>query len=179
MKKIVALILLLCTVTLMFSSCGSEKIEKPEDTNLEYWLLDKPNKKEWTQLTYLERATDQYLAQGYEAVVDENGDVRRPESCVVYYIQNYPLADFGIAKRISRIEITDPNVYIWGLTLNSDREEIEATLRNNGFIVTSSDHMGVTGDNGRYRVTVRFEDGIYIHYETPSIIAALWSIDFD
>ena len=41
MKKIVALILLLCTVTLMFSSCGSEKIEKPEDTNLEYWLLDK------------------------------------------------------------------------------------------------------------------------------------------
>ena len=39
--RIIALILLLCTVTLMFSSCGSEKIEKPEDTNLEYWLLDK------------------------------------------------------------------------------------------------------------------------------------------
>lgn len=175
MKKLIALLLLLCTFTLMFSSCKVEpELAKPEDTNLEYWLLDKPDKKDWTKI-----GSDRYLAAGYEPAVDENGDLRRPEHSVVYYISNYPLADLGIVKRISRIEISDPNVYIWGLTLNSDREEIITALENNGFVVTSNDHRGVTGDNGRYRIVVRFNEGIFIHYETPSIIAALWSIDFD
>lgn len=45
MKKLIALLLLLCTLTLALSSCGGEKIEKPEDTNLEHWLLDRPSKK--------------------------------------------------------------------------------------------------------------------------------------
>ena len=179
MKKIIALTLLLCTLVLMFSSCEAEpELAKPEDTNLEYWLLDIPDKKNWTQLTYQGRKTDRYLAQGYEAVVDENGDLCEPEQCVVYYVSNYPLLDLGITQKINCIVIRDPVVNIWGLTINSSSEEIIATLEQKGFTVSVSANR-IVGDLGRYTIIAKSGESISINYEMPSIMAALWSIDFD
>ena len=176
MKKLIALLLLLCMFTLVLSSCGEKKIEKPEDTNLEYWLLDFVDKENLTLIIDL-YAEEHYLAKGYEPIIDENGDLQPPEKCVMYYAMNYPLLDLGI-KAISTIIITDPEVYVWGLTINSTKEEVQSVLENNGFVVSSSGDK-IIANFGRYKIGVRIGKRIIVGYNPPSIIAALWSIDFD
>ena len=171
MKKIIALILLLCTVTLMFSSCGSEKIEKPEDTNLEYWLLDKPNKKEWTQLS----DKNIYLSKGYEAAVDIYGNTTAPECAVVYTVSNYPLYDFGV-KRVTSINISDPEIYIWGLTINSTKDEVISALSKVGFRIESNNSNQCIADNGNYRIIVRYNQKITIMYRETSIIETIFTL---
>ena len=66
MKKLIALTLLFCTLILMFSSCGNNvKIEKPEDTNLEYWLGEVIDNNSLIELSahYFER---EYISPKYE-----------------------------------------------------------------------------------------------------------------
>ena len=176
--KLIALMLLLCTAVLMFSSCAGEKIDKPEDTNLDYWIGDTLNTNEVTLLEELP-TSDLYLDSKYEPIIDVEGNFSKPEHCVVYYYSNYPLADLGIVKRISRIEITDPAVNVWGFTINSTKEEVVSILKKNGFTDIRRNYNDIVADNGRYRVVFRQGESIYMHYETPSIIATLWSIDFD
>ena len=141
MRKLFSLLLLLSMLTLMFSSCGSNKdvkLEKPEDTNLEYWLLYNPYNKNWTELPnkycHENFMWKSYLAQGYEPVIDEDGNLSAPQHCVIYSTGNYPLSDMGL-KRITSISITDPQVSVFGLTINSTREEIDEVMTKNGFEV--------------------------------------------
>ena len=170
--RIIALILLLCTFTLVLSSCGSEKIEKPEDTNLEYWLLDRPNKKEWTKL-WGDGLTNTYLAEGYEPVLNQYGNLSRPEHAVVYFTENYPIEEIGI-KKITGIYITDPKIHVWGLTVNSTREEVVEVMGKMGF---EESHFGTdiySGRKGRYKVIFRFNSNkIEIRYLSFGIIEYL------
>ena len=168
--KLIALLLLLCTLTLMLSSCGGEKIEKPEDTNLEYWLLDRPNKKEWTELSNSHWLDDRYyLASRYEPIIDENGNLSKPTKHVLYVVGDYPLDDLGV-KRITAIYITDPDVYVWGLTINSSRDEVKSILNKNGFIKhqDTDDKYIVRKEN--YTVIVEYGHIIKIMYSTTSLI---------
>ena len=153
----------MCTLTLLLSSCGSKKIEKPEDTNLEYWILDKPDKKNWTKI-----GPDRYLAAGYEAVVDENGDLYAPKEAVLYYIDHYPISEIGL-KRIDGFLITDPDVYVWGLTVNSTKEEAFEVLSGLGFSVDSSDKV-CSAEMGQYTIRLTYGERLEIHYWKFSII---------
>ena len=129
MKKLVALLLLLCTFALFFTSCtGESAIAKPEDTNLEYWLFDEPNKENLT-LVRSGRSYKLFLASGYE-----NVDVKYTcEPNAVYYKTNKTSIGLINRNRISQITITDPEVTLWGLTINSTHEEFHATLTQVGF----------------------------------------------
>ena len=129
----VMLILLLLSNALIFSSCGSDvKIAKPEDTNLEYWLWEPLNVDECTELYYGEEGVlTGYLANGYEAVNKTNGFLTAPESAVVYWLMRYPYTDLGV-MRIMRIDISDTIVYVWGLNINSTREEIIDAMHKAG-----------------------------------------------
>ena len=173
MKKLIALTLLLCTLALMFSSCKVEpELAKPEDTNLECWLLDSPNKREWTKL-YGDILTGTYLASGYEPVLNEYGNLARPEQAVVYFTENYPIEEIGI-KKITGIIITDPKIHVWGLTVNSTREEVVEVMEKMGF---EERHHGpdiYTGDKGQYTVIFRFSTNkIEIRYNSFGIIEYL------
>ena len=177
MKKLIALTLLLCTFALLLSSCGGNKdvkIEKPEDTNLEYWLLDSPNKREWTKL-YEDILGGTYLANGYEAVLNESSHnllypKNAPEHAVVYSTENYPIEEIGI-KKITGIHITDPEIRVWGLTVNSTIEEFVEVMKKIGFKV---DHTGPNiyhAQKGRYSVIFRFNvKKIEIRYISFGII---------
>ena len=172
MKKIIALTLLLCTLTLLLSSCGSNKdvkIEKPEDTNLEYWLLDRPDKNNWIKL---DSPSDAYLAQGYEAIIDENGEKSLPEQAVFFYLSHYPTAEIGI-KIIDSIHITDPNVYVWGLTFNSTKEEIKEVMKVMGFNVEIGKYH-CTAEKDNYRFIIRYGKKIEIYYRQFSIINSIY-----
>ena len=161
--KLIALMLLLCTAVLMFSSCAGEKIDKPEDTNLEYWLLDDPDIDNWTYIS-----SDCYLAAGYEAVLDENGELCAPEHAVIYYIDHYPISEIGF-KKIDGIVITDPNVCVWGLTVNSTKEEAQKILTELGFSVSNNEQLCL-GEFGQYRVRLVYGERLEIHYWKISIM---------
>ena len=161
--KLIALMLLLCTLTLIFSSCTRDKIDKPEDTNLEYWLLDRPDKKNWTLIS-----SDCYLAAGYEAVLDENGEICAPEYAVIYYIDHYPISEIGF-KRIDGIAITDPNVYVWGLTINSTKEEVVEVLSELGFSLDIADNV-CSAEMGQYKIRITYGESLLISYRKFSIV---------
>lgn len=167
MKKLVALLLLLCTFSLFFTSCtGKSAIAKPEDTNLEYWLLESPYNKNWTELPNGYWMEDfygkSYLAEGYEPIVDENGNLTAPEHCVIYSTGNYPLVDKGV-KRITDIRITDPQIYVFGLTINSTREEINEVMTKNGFEVRGMRpaDTAISYQNEKYRIVFYSNDNFY------------------
>lgn len=128
MKKLIALLLLLCMLTLALSSCGSVKIEKPEDTNLEYWLFDKPNEENLT-LLQSDGSYKRYLAPGSEHIEGNPGYV----SNCVYYETTRTSIGLMNRNRICKIIITDPEVTVWGLTINSTYEEFHNTLTQVGF----------------------------------------------
>lgn len=158
------LLALLMTSIISLSSCTkNEKIPKPENTNLEYWLLDKPNKKDWIQID-----SNCYLAANYEVLKDENGNLYVPEYAVVYYIDNFPVSEFGI-KKIDGIVITDPNVYVWGLTINSTREEMSEVLGKLGFMMDSNE-KSCSAEKGQYRIKLTYGEKLEIHYWKFSLI---------
>ena len=166
MKKLIALALLLCTFALLLSSCGGNKdvkIEKPEDTNLEYWLLDSPNKKEWTKL-----GSNIYLAATYKPIFDEDGKATAPEDAVIYYIDNYPISEIGF-KKIDGVAITDPSIYVWGLTINSTKEDAIEVLSKLGFSIESND-KSCSGKMGQYRIKLTYGKRLEIHYWKFSLI---------
>lgn len=179
MKKLIALLLLLCTLTLALSSCGAEpELSKPEDTNLEYWLLDRPNKKEWTELPNSHWLDDKdYLASGYELIIDENGNLSKPEKYIMFTVGNYPLHDLGV-KRITTIRITDPDVYIWGLNINSSRDDVKSTLDKNGFIKNYDSEKKYVANSGNYDITVEYGSMIKIVYKMTSVLEQILVMEY-
>ena len=166
--KLIALILLLCTVTLMFSSCARKKVDKPADTNLEYWLLDKLDTDGCTELNnILAIDTHYYLAKGYEAEVNEKGQLVAPKYAVIYEVSRYPYGDWGLLWRIGSIYITDPNVSVWGLTINSTREEFVETMTELGFEFDSEDETYITFYLNKNYVSLRYGIHLRIRYDIP------------
>lgn len=169
MKKLIALLLLLCTLTLLLSSCGSKKIEKPEDTNLEYWLLEKLDTDGCTELNaYIGSKVKFYLAKGYNAIVTEKGNLDAPESAVVYTIRKYPYTDWGVLWRISSIGITDPNVYVWGLTINSTREEFINVMTSLGFEFKSENEKYISFSLNKTIISLSYYKQLSIYYDIPA-----------
>ena len=162
--KIIALLLLVCTVTLMFTSCASDKIDKPEDTNLDYWLLDKLDTDGCTELYIKGIDVHYYLAKGYEAETSENGNLVAPEAAVTYLVEKYPYQDWGILWRISSIKITDPNVYVWGLTINSTREEFVNVMTSLGFEFGFENEKGISYSKGKTTVSLIFDRELQLGY---------------
>jgi hypothetical protein len=69
----------------------------------------------------------EYYGSGYIPTTNENGEQIDPEHCVIYTVTSYP--DYSSGKsHITRIAITDPAVELFGLTLNSSKNDIKVTL---------------------------------------------------
>ena len=164
--KIIALLLLVCTVTLMFTSCTSDKIDKPKDTNLEYWILDKLDTDGCTEL-YKGNKVYHYLAKGYEAETDENGNLVAPEAAVTYLVRKYPYRDWGALWRISCITITDPNVFVWGLNKNSTREEFISVMTDLGFELKGENEKTITYSLNRNIINLCYGRSLQIWYNIP------------
>ena len=180
MKKLIALTLLLCTLVLLLSSCGSRnavKIEKPEDTNLEYWLLDSSDMGDCTQIYCGDPFAEEFLANDYEVMVDEKGRLIEPNESVVYRIEMYPYRDLQYGtKRISQIRITDPDVYVWGLTINSTREEIIETLEKVGYEIHQDFEKSISFTiEMQWFVYIRYGEQISISHDTYY----LYHLEFD
>ena len=135
MKK---LLLILLPIILLLPSCSSRLHESEHD--LEFWIAEDVNDFDFSsyQPKYGIMGGWEYYGTGYVPTLDEDGQQIDPEHCVVYTVTNYP--DYSTNSRhVTRIEITDPAVTVYGLSLSSTAEEIRATMTAEGFTVTGSD----------------------------------------
>ena len=135
MKK---LLLILLPIILLLPSC-SPRLSEPEH-DLEFWIAEDVNDFDFSsyQPKYGIMGGREYYGTGYVPALDEEGQQIDPEHCVVYTVTNYP--DYSTNSRhVTRIEITDPAVTVYGLSLSSTAEEIRATMTAEGFTVTGSD----------------------------------------
>ena len=172
MKKIIALTLLLCTFLLMFSSCEAEpELAKPEDTNLEYWLLDSPDKKDFTFIYGIG-----YLSDKYKAIVNEDGSLSAPQEYISYSFHNYPTDEIG-EDRILKIVITDPDVSIWGLTINSTKEEIVETFKKMGFYIDGPHEERCNIRSEKVEIFIFYNEKIEIQHKVISIANSIYFSD--
>ena len=133
MKKI--LVLVLAVVMLFLCGCGKQdkKIEKPQDTNLELWILQDVKDFDFSSFTnqIYDVGVRIYYGSKYKVEKNEQGQMIDPTECVKYSITAYPdYADGG--SYVTNIVITDPTIVLFGLTINSTFEEFDAVFEEYG-----------------------------------------------
>ena len=121
---------LLLITPFLLTSCSNLHIKKPEDTNLTFWITqevsyDEMKESGCTVIPGWFGATE-YLDGKYQK--DENEYQSIPKVHVTYLVQSYPDASSGNST-ITRIEITDPEITVYGLTINSSEEEVEERMK--------------------------------------------------
>ena len=95
----------------------------------------------------------EYYGKGYIPTTDEYGQQIDPEHCVIYTVTSYP--DYSSkAQHITGITITDPNIQIYGLTVNSEKQDIITTMTNEGFSV---EELGISIIARKDKYTFTFE----------------------
>lgn len=146
MKNIVNLLVTcLCACTL--GACGENAsykfLDRPENTNLELWITQKIEIEDIKDLTTINEGScfgcNEYLGSNYTPsypIRDGNSLYAYPVSpsngpYVIYQTSGYP--DSSDPYHVTKITITDPEVTVYGLTLNSTPEEITGTMSAEGF----------------------------------------------
>lgn len=107
---------------------------KPEDTILEFWICDDGALMDWREHDEIHGLMGgrEFLGKGYRA--SEQGE--RPPVRVSYILTAWPdYADGG--SYVTRIEITDPAVSVYGLTIESEPAEFERVMTSMGYKVES------------------------------------------
>ena len=117
---------------ILISGCNSNNgYKKPKDTNLEFWITEKVSSKDMEDkgCTYLPGwfGAEEYLDSRYVAV-NKDGMLIAPDIHVTYLLTGYPDLMDDIA--VTTIDITDPTITVYGLTINSSEREITNKLIN-------------------------------------------------
>ena len=110
---------------------------KPKDTTLEYWICDDVSSVDWgghDEITGWMGAQE-FLGKGYH--IGARGE--RPNVRVSYLLTAWPdYADGG--QYVTTIEITDPAVSVYGLTVESEPAEFEQVMMSMGYKVERTDN---------------------------------------
>ena len=125
--------LIIFAVLLLFTSCGTN-MTKPDDTDLEFWITENVENVDFSgyEVRYGLMGGREYYGSGYVPTVDENGEQKDPDQCVIYTVTSYP--DYSSGKsHITRIFISDPSVKVYGLTFNSSNDDIKTKMESSGF----------------------------------------------
>ena len=94
-----------------------------------------------------------------------------PEHCVIYTLTNYP--DYSSNSLcVTRIEITDPAVRVYGLSLSSTVDDIRSTMTSEGFTVTESG-TAVRAERDNFRFTFS-KDKITISAEVTNHLGIVY-----
>ena len=123
---------LLIILPFLLTSCNKEfRLKRPEDTNLSFWITQEVSHKELlengcTEIPGWFGATE-YLDGKYTLNESEEGN-RIPDTYVTYLVSGYPDV-LSKSSAITRISITDPEITVYGLTINSSKEEIENRMK--------------------------------------------------
>lgn len=134
-------------------------VDAPEE-DLSFWLGDELNQEKVKKHTIIPGwfGAEEYLDSRYEASYDEDGNLVIPNVHVTYLFNGYP--DMADIWRVSKIEITDPDICFYGLSLNSDEAKIDRELTLRGFARKESSE-GIIYSFGRISFSF-YEDSIVL-----------------
>ena len=148
MRKFVVLLLgFLILISLV--GCFPNKLAKPE-TNLEFWIGENVDDVDFSsyQMKYGMFGGNMYYGTGYVPTLDESEQQVDPAHCVIYTVTSYP--DYiNKAQHVTRIEITDPEIELYGLSINSSKEDIKNVMKEQGFTVIEGEY-GITAQKGKF-----------------------------
>ena len=137
-KKLLLPLLLLCIALFAMVSCTSDKIlAKPQDTSLEFWVTEKVTSEDFKDHYSVDDVFGAYKFFGKDyqpnEITEENSDIQ-PKHCVTYTVTAYPdySSNNGKFDTVTRIEITDPQVSIYGITCDSTLQDFDKTLEKLG-----------------------------------------------
>ena len=114
-----------------------------------------------------------YLSNNYQPIINDDGTLSAPKEYVSYWFMNYPTFQIG-TDRILSIVITDPNVSVWGLTINSSKEEMVEIFNKIGFDIDGPGKHGCRGEYGNIEVDISYNTKITIHYNVVDIINTIY-----
>ena len=165
MKRFILIFLAVILCLPAFSSCG-RRLSEPEH-DLEFWIGENVDGYDFSeyQPKYGIMGGFEYYGRGYVPTLAEDGWQIDPEHYVIYTLTNYP--DYSSNSLcVTRIEITDPAVRVYGLSLSSTVDEIRSTMTSEGFTVTGTDaSIKAEKDNFRFIFT---KDSIRITAEVTN-----------
>lgn len=154
MKKASTFVLIaaLILAAVCFCGCASNYLPKPE-TNLEFWIAENVAEVDFSE--YEEKwgffGGSAYYGKGYIPSFDEYGNQIDPEKCVIYSVTAYPDVMSG-TKYITEIYITDPEIELYGISLNSSFEAFEEHICEHGFKIVESGENFREAKNGKFTV---------------------------
>ena len=103
--------------------------EMPKNTSLEFWITEDVKDRDWTghDEIYGWMGAREFLGSGYKKNEDPTGANQHPDHYVSYVITAWPdYADGG--EFVTDITVTDPDVTVYGLTIESTYEEFDAVF---------------------------------------------------
>lgn len=127
--------------------------EMPKNTSLEFWITEDVKGRDWTghDEIYGWMGAREFLGSGYKKNEDPTGSNQHPEHYVSYVITAWPdYADGG--EFVTDITVTDPDVTVYGLTIESTYEEFDAVFEPLGYELSWS--------NGAIETRVATKNGI-------------------
>ena len=137
--------------------------EMPKNTSLEFWITEDVKDRDWTghDEIYGWMGAREFLGSGYKKNEDPTGSNQHPEHYVSYVITAWPdYADGG--EFVTDITVTDPDVTVYGLTIESTHEEFDAVFEPLGYELSWSDgaiETRVATKNGiTFRLTRAVDD---------------------
>ena len=137
--------------------------EMPKNTSLEFWITEDVKDRDWTghDEIYGWMGAREFLGSGYKKNEDPTGSNQHPEHYVSYVITAWPdYADGG--EFVTDITVTDPDVTVYGLTIEATYEEFDAVFEPLEYELSWSDgaiETRVATKNGiTFRLTRAVDD---------------------
>ena len=127
--------------------------EMPKNTSLEFWITEDVKDRDWTghDEIYGWMGAREFLGSGYKKNEDPTGSNQHPEHYVSYVITAWPDYTDG-GEFVTDITVTDPDVTVYGLTIESTYEEFDAVFEQLGYELSWSE--------GAIKTRVATKDGI-------------------
>ena len=107
---------------------------------MEFWITEDVKDQDWTghDEIYGWMGAREFLGSGYKKNEDPTGANQHPDHYVSYVITAWPdYADGG--EFVTDITVTDPDVTVYGLTIESTYEEFDAVFESLGYELSWSD----------------------------------------
>lgn len=152
MKKKTFLLVTILVLTLgLCVGCTGKIPEKPDDTTLEFWIAEDVSSVDFS--THIARTgvfgAHEYFGYGYSPTV-ENDEQILPQYYVIYTVGGYPDTSDSW-NYITRIQITDPEVTVYGITCNSSLDEFDEVMKGLGYKIHEDSDTMHTATLGKVR----------------------------
>lgn len=153
-KKIFSFTAVLFLTLCLCVGCSGKIPEKPDDTALEFWIAEDVSSVDFSTYNAITGVfgAREYFGHGYGPEV-ENGEEILPQYYVIYTVGGYPDTSDDW-NYITRIQITDPEVTVYGITCNSSLDEFDEVMKGLGYKIqeeTATMHSATSG-----KVSIRF-----------------------